>query len=247
MYKRQTMRAATVTAAPALVILVALFSCLAVVGVKNASASCSLPLAPFLEDPAGGLYLHDWSLPRNAPEALLDELRTPRWLRGDLLRRCGDDVPYAGAWPSLFVGAPGTRSTCHIDSGSLHFAMALVHGGAKKWRVWRREDAAFLFPRFAVSADDVLFESERAGAAEPRWVVCQQPGDLVFVPADCPHAVDNDGVTVGIATNFVDGSNVGAVAASLADAGDAASLRLRQRLLALADEGDDVPAKRARV
>ena len=42
------MRAATVTAAPALVILVALFSCLAVVGVKNASASCSLPLAPFL-------------------------------------------------------------------------------------------------------------------------------------------------------------------------------------------------------
>ena len=116
-----------------------------------------LPLGAFLERPDEGLYLHDWSLPRNAPEALLDELRTPRWLRGDLLRRCGDDVPYAGAWPSLFVGAPGTRSTCHVDSGSLHFAMALVHGGAKKWRVWRREDAAFLYPRFAVSADDVLF------------------------------------------------------------------------------------------
>ena len=46
--ERDTMRAATVTAAPALAILVALFSCLAVVGVKNASASCSLPLAPFL-------------------------------------------------------------------------------------------------------------------------------------------------------------------------------------------------------
>ena len=204
-----------------------------------------LPLGAFLERPDEGLYLHDWSLPRNAPEALLDELRTPRWLRGDLLRRCGDDVPYAGAWPSLFVGAPGTRSTCHVDSGSLHFAMALVHGGAKKWRVWRREDAAFLFPRFAVSADDVLFDAARAGAAQPRWVVCQKPGDLVFVPSDCPHAVDNDGVTVGIATNFVDGSNVDAVAASLADAGDAASLRLRQRLLALAGEGDAPPAKRA--
>ena len=206
-----------------------------------------LPLGAFLERPDEGLYLHDWSLPRNAPEALLDALRTPRWLRGDLLRRCGDDVPYAGAWPSLFVGAPGTRSTCHVDSGSLHFAMALIHGGAKKWRVWRREDAAFLFPRFAVSADDVLFDAARAGAAQPRWVVCQKPGDLVFVPSDCPHAVDNDGVTVGIATNFVDGSNVGAVAASLADAGDAASLRLRQRLLALAGEGDAPPAKRARV
>jgi solute carrier family 25 thiamine pyrophosphate transporter 19 len=206
-----------------------------------------LPLGAFLERPDEGLYLHDWSLPRNAPEALLDELRTPRWLRGDLLRRCGgDDVPYAGAWPSLFVGAPGTRSACHVDSGSLHFAMALVHGGAKKWRVWRREDAAFLFPRFAVSADDVLFDAARAGAAQPRWVVCQKPGDLVFVPSDCPHAVDNDGITVGLATNFVDGSNVDAVAASLADTGDAASLRLRQRLLALADGGDDVPAKRAR-
>ena len=102
----------------------------------------------------------------------------------------------------------------------------LVHGGAKKWRVWRREDAAFLFPRFAVSADDVLFDAARAGAATPRWVVCQKPGDIVFVPADCPHAVDNDGVTVGIATNFVDGSNVDAVAASLADAGDAARERL---------------------
>ena len=206
-----------------------------------------LPLGAFLERPDEGLYLHDWSLPRNAPEALLDELRTPRWLRCDLLRRCGDDVPYAGAWPSLFVGAPGTQSTCHVDSGSLHFAMALVHGGAKKWRVWRREDAAFLYPRFAVSADDVLFDAARAGAAQPRWVVCQKSGDLVFVPSDCPHAVDNDGVTVGIATNFVDGSNVDAVAAALADAGDAASLRLRQRLLALAGGSDDVPAKRARV
>ena len=206
-----------------------------------------LPLGAFLERPDRGLYLHDWSLPRNAPEALRDELRTPRWLRGDFLRCCGDDVPYAGAWPSLFVGAPGTRSTCHVDSGSLHFAMALVHGGAKKWRVWRREDAAFLYPRFAVSADDVLFDAARAGAAQPRWVVCQKPGDLVFVPSDCPHAVDNDGVTVGIATNFVDGSNVDAVAASLADAGDAASLRLRQRLLALAGGGDAPPAKRARV
>ena len=57
--------------------------------------------------------------------------------------------------------------------------------------------------------------------------------------------VDNDGVTVGLATNFVDGSNVDAVAASLADAGDAASLRLRERLLALAS--DSPPAKRARV
>ena len=104
-----------------------------------------------------------------------------------------------------------------------------------------------VIPRFAVSADDVLFDAARAGAAKPRWVVCQKPGDLVFVPSDCPHAVDNDGVTVGIATNFVDGSNVDAVAAALADAGDAASLRLRQRLLALADEGDDVSAKRARV
>ena len=206
-----------------------------------------LPLGAFLERPDEGLYLHDWSLPRNAPEALLDELRTPRWLRGDLLRRCGDDVPYAGAWPSLFVGAPGTRSTCHVDSGSLHFAMALVHGGAKKWRVWRREDAAFLYPRFAVSADDVLFDAARAGAAQPRWVVCQKPGDLVFVPSDCPHAVDNDGVTVGIATNFVDGSNVDAVAAFLADSGDAASLRSRERLLALAGETVAAPAKRARV
>ena len=132
-----------------------------------------LPLGAFLERPDEGLYLHDWSLPRNAPEALLDELRTPRWLRGDLLRRCGDDVPYAGAWPSLFVGAPGTRSTCHVDSGSLHFAMALVHGGAKKWRVWRREDAAFLFPRFAVSADDVLFDAARAGAARQRVLLVE--------------------------------------------------------------------------
>ena len=208
-----------------------------------------LPLGAFLERPDQGLYLHDWSLPQNAPAALLDELRTPRWLRGDLLRRCGDgdDLPYVRAWPSLFVGAPGTRSACHVDSASLHFAMALVHGGAKKWRVWRREDAAFLFPRFAVSADDVLFDAARAGAAQPRWVVCQKPGDLVFVPSDCPHAVDNDGVTVGIATNFVDGSNVDAVAAFLADSGDAASLRLRERLLALAGETVAAPAKRARV
>ena len=33
-----------------------------------------LPLGAFLERPDEGLYLHDWSLPRNAPEALLAKL-----------------------------------------------------------------------------------------------------------------------------------------------------------------------------
>ena len=98
-----------------------------------------LPLGAFLERPDQGLYLHDWSLPQNAPEALLDELRTPRWLRGDLLRRCGDDVPYAGAWPSLFVGAPGTRSTCHVDAR----VAALRHGPRPR----RREEVARLAAR----------------------------------------------------------------------------------------------------
>ena len=69
---------------------------------------------------------------------------------------------------------------------------------------------------------------------------------LYFVRAvRLPAAVDNDGVTVGIATNFVDGSNVDAVAASLADAGDAASLRLRRGCWRLPTRTTP-PAKRAR-
>ena len=114
-------------------------------------------------------------------------------------------------------------------------------------QIWRGHTESVRRRRPVKPRGRSLFDAARAGAAKPRWVVCQKPGDIVFVPSDCPHAVDNDGVTVGLATNFVDGSNVDAVAAALADAGDAASLRLRQRLLALADEGDDVPAKRARV
>ena len=154
-------------------------------------------------------------------------------------------MPYAGAWPSLFVGAPGTRSTCHVDSGSLHFAMALVHGGAKKWRVWRREDAAFLFPVRRLGGRRPL-RPPRGGAAQPRWVVCQKPGDMIVRAVRLParrRQRRRDGRHRDGPVDRLERRRGGG---ALADAGDAASLRCAAAL-ALAGEDDAPPAKRARV
>lgn len=41
------------------------------------------------------------------------------------------------------------------------------------------------------------------------------PGDLLFVPGGSPHAVINTSVTVAIAGNFVDSSNLNAVLSDL--------------------------------
>ena len=147
---------------------------------------------------------------------------------------------YRDAWPSLFVGPRGTRSGLHIDAFGSNFWMAVLEG-TKRWKLFRRDDAAFLGPSYQVSLDPT-FAAERDGAvvglpgdhtgagvtsdevggsrpldaidAEHMtscaggWDFCLHAGEVLFVPAGCPHGVWNVTDSIAISANYVDYSNL---------------------------------------
>lgn len=74
-----------------------------------------------------GKYLHDWSLATHAP-SLLAGFSVPRFFASDLLQTAAPGSLYRDSWPSLFIGAAGSRSPLHVDSFASHFWMLLTEG-----------------------------------------------------------------------------------------------------------------------
>ncbi|KAJ1453980.1 hypothetical protein M885DRAFT_566720 [Pelagophyceae sp. CCMP2097] len=184
--------------------------------VKAFLATVAADAAPDAAD-----YLHDWSLPLHAP-SLLDCFFVPRWLQGDVLSK-GSSHMYSNSWPSLFVGARGTRSATHVDAAASHFAMALI-AGEKEWLVWPSAEAGLLYPFYGDGSMDVLFEADAqipdavrhpASLRATPWAATLCPGDLILVPSNCPHFVTNVGKTVAVAMNFVDSTNLDAARTAL--------------------------------
>ena len=68
------------------------------------------------------LYLYDCSIPLKLP-TLTERLNVPVWFSHDWLHRTRERHAFSRSWPSLFVGAPGTRSSLHIDQWKGHFWM----------------------------------------------------------------------------------------------------------------------------
>merc|ERR1711995_238629 len=58
-------------------------------------------------------------------------------------------------------------------------------------------------------------EACEAAAHASHWEAVMQPGELIFVPAGCPHQVVNLEPTVAVAMNFVDAGNVELAAAEM--------------------------------
>lgn len=58
-----------------------------------------------------------------------------------------------------------------------------------------------------------------AAALAAGWEGTVGPGDLLFVPADCPHFVFNLSDTAALSANFVDGSNLARCLAACAALG----------------------------
>ena len=76
-------------------------------------------------------YLHDWSLPSSCPEIMgsppYDEFIMPKYFAGDYFQRVFPNN-FQHSWPSLFIGADGTQSDMHIDSGATNFWLFLLSG-----------------------------------------------------------------------------------------------------------------------
>ncbi len=186
----------------------------------------SLTLEQFilLSEELDNIYLHDYSLPDHCEQILYEETlygthqkyRIPSIVASyDLFQRVTQSG-YSSSWPSLFFGKKGSNSKLHVDSGATGFFMYLV-SGRKRWVVTSPSERPFLYESILKQgvAADVLgidkhedvneFLSERfplLHRAENIYEVIQEPGQLIYIPPDSPHAVENLEDIVGIALNL---------------------------------------------
>ncbi|XP_041363536.1 bifunctional arginine demethylase and lysyl-hydroxylase JMJD6-like isoform X2 [Gigantopelta aegis] len=167
------------------------------------------------------LYLFDWSLPQHCLP-LAEELNIPKYFAGDYLQRLSPGSQYRDTWPSLFIAAAGLRSELHVDTFGSNFWMALFQG-RKKWILYPAEEQCLLYPQLLQSMDPT-FEVDVTKPDLDRFPLLSlthpvqcilQPGDLLFVPAGCPHHITNLETSVAISANFVDSSNFDCVVEEL--------------------------------
>jgi oxalate decarboxylase/phosphoglucose isomerase-like protein (cupin superfamily) len=195
-------------------------------GRKQAVFDRSITLQQFvtLSEKLGNLYLHDYSLPDNCDTILYEgtmygghsKYRIPTVVAAyDLFHRV-TLYNYARSWPSLFIGKKGSNSKLHVDSGASGFFMYLV-SGRKRWIVYHPSEQPFLYDRMDRHAfiPDVLGMDKSTQAneflnkrfpllhrAEKAYEIIQEPGQLIYIPPSCPHAVENLDDIVGIALNL---------------------------------------------
>ena len=90
--------------------------------------------------PRPGTYLYDCAIPLKLP-SLTQSVRVPRYFAHDFMQRTRLTHAFSASWPSLFVAAPGTRSSTHVDQWTGNFWMAMVHGVKRMDSVPRRRRA----------------------------------------------------------------------------------------------------------
>eukprot|EP00933_Yihiella_yeosuensis_P073123 TRINITY_DN8170_c0_g1_i2.p1 TRINITY_DN8170_c0_g1~~TRINITY_DN8170_c0_g1_i2.p1 ORF type:complete len:471 (-),score=62.48 TRINITY_DN8170_c0_g1_i2:79-1470(-) len=182
----------------------------------------SLPLPEFIRTFSSNKtrrswYLHDWALPESCPEVFgpppYQGFTMPKYFVGDYFQR----IPYGQyqhTWPSLFIGSEETRSPLHVDSGQTNFWLYLL-SGKKKWKLFSRHDVFNLYRSVDGNVFHVdPFKPDLALKQYPllkyarAMEATQTPGELLFIPAGTPHAVQNLEPIHGISMNYVDASNV---------------------------------------
>lgn len=193
---------------------------LVAVGTTTLAAFAARPDAPF--------YLHDAPLPALCPEALAAvNFTAPRLFGGrqDLFAALPPGRLHgaaASSWPSLFLGAAGTSSGLHSDALESHFWMRVL-GGAKRYAVATRKDAALLCPIKSAAASSERFRASllddgppacAAAAAAAIYEGVVRAGDFIFIPSGSPHEVLNLGAEGGggapalaVSMNYCDAAN----------------------------------------
>lgn len=172
------------------------------------------------------LYLHDYTLKGSCDQLFYDKtpydaeqhFRLPSVVgQYDLFQKLAMSG-YQTSWPSLFVGLKGSNSKVHVDSGATGFFMYLV-SGRKRWVVFEHSARPFLYERLDDSSfiADVLalnlnnetnyrmdesYPLLRRGM-EGGYEFIQEAGQLVYIPPNSPHAVENLDDIVGLSMNFV--------------------------------------------
>jgi solute carrier family 25 thiamine pyrophosphate transporter 19 len=117
-----------------------------------------------------GTYLYDCAMPLKLP-SVLGSVRIPRYFAHDFLQRTRYAHAFTASWPSLFVAAPHTKSSLHVDQWSGNFWMAMVKG-TKRWTLFHKDDVAFCAPDYSRGTLDPAFprlhEMDEARAGEEK-------------------------------------------------------------------------------
>ena len=183
----------------------------------------------------GHRYLFDWSLPLHCPE-LANEMNIPKYFAGDLLQRTPPGSLYRDTWPSLFIAPAGICSQLHVDAFGSNFWMALFQGRKRhtynskiyniiffyfcRWLFFPPKDLPFLYPIHSPLVTDNSFAVELSAPDLSQHPLLSlttplesvlQAGEVLFVPAGCPHWVENLDTSLAVSANFVDMSNIGRV------------------------------------
>jgi hypothetical protein len=145
---------------------------------------------------------------------------------------------YRDYWPSVFVGQAGSASDLHVDGWCSNFWSAMIRGKKRWTIFRKSDVSRLYRNHLSGTFDVNISTMESLGAADPTQpqdrTLCLKPphaahyplvsgirvsqaevgpGELLFVPSRSPHWVENlmdgdDHISVALAANFVDGSNV---------------------------------------
>ncbi|OIH99663.1 MULTISPECIES: cupin-like domain-containing protein [unclassified Curtobacterium] len=163
--------------------------------------------AQLAEGRAGGTYLKEWHVSTYLDE--FAELPLPSALTSWFDRLPEQSRP---DWAWIFVGPAGSGSPTHVDV-MCSSAWNLLVTGTKEWTLHSPVTAAAM----GHLEPELVAVTGRDDASTFTFV--QRPGDVVIVPGGWAHAVRNREDTVSLTGNWVSGSNVDLVLASLRSSG----------------------------
>jgi len=164
-------------------------------------------------------YLMDWGLVGRCSK-FLASFNVPKYFVGDLWKRMpfnsSDSRDFFGRHPSLFAGAAGSGGALHVDSYASTFWQFLLRG-RKRWTLYALPDELRRTLLYAGVEHEIMphvpvpGETRTNGTlplldvAEEFKVVAEVgPGELMIVPFDVPHMVENIEDVLALSMNVLE-------------------------------------------
>eukprot|EP01052_Picozoa_sp_SAG31_P025664 SAG31_NODE_2263_length_6060_cov_12.232344_3_plen_363_part_00 len=189
-----------------------------------AGSSCASPAVhSAIAGSAGPAYLRNWRFHERNPH-LLQDFTIPPLFELDFAVEAGLIQRHSFTW--LYIGEDGSSTPTHVDVMNTG-AWLYLTAGQKRWRMVSGTLLPHCYPSLpaaspAEGGDSLggsmvdLFDDEAASSAlrdvarnEPGcYEGVLRPGEIIFTPSKCAHAVVNDGLTIAVTSNFVDLGNL---------------------------------------
>jgi hypothetical protein len=164
-------------------------------------------------------YLMDWGLVGRC-QAFMDKFVVPQYFAADLWKalpfNSSGAKNFFARHPSVFVGAAGSGGALHVDSYASTFWQLLVEG-RKRWTLYALPDQVRRTLLYAGVEHEIMPLTPAAGEKHDsarlplldvadvfKVTVEVSAGELMVVPHDVPHMVENIENVLAISMNILD-------------------------------------------